>query len=74
MRFFALILVFLILFGGLARGTMEAGAPQLWVMIGSIILLGIRITTGTGFTRVYRPNRDITMGWGVTIFEPSLEW
>jgi hypothetical protein len=73
MRFFAFSLCFLVLIGGLALGTMESGAPHLWVMIGCIILLGIRIATGSGRTRVCRPNRDIIMGWGMTIFEPSLE-
>src|SRR3954452_2697231 len=41
MRFFAYIVGFLILIGGLAWAAIEAGAPQLYVMIGSVILLGL---------------------------------
>lgn len=61
MRFFAYILGFLILIGGLAWGAIEAGAPQLWVMIGSMILLGIGIITGASRGRVHRPAGDVTV-------------
>ncbi len=61
MRFFAYILGFLILIGGLAWGAIEMGAPQLWVMIGSMILLGIGIITGASRTRVHRPSGDVTV-------------
>ena len=61
MRFFAYILGFLILIGGLAWGAIEAGAPQLWVMIGSMILLGIGIITGASRSRVHRPSGDFTV-------------
>ena len=61
MRFFAYILGFLILIGGLAWGAIEAGAPQLWVMIGSMILLGIGIITGASRSRIHRPSGDVTV-------------
>jgi hypothetical protein len=61
MRFFAYILGFLILIGGLAWAAIEAGAPQLWVMIGSMILLGIGIITGASRTRIHRPSGDVTV-------------
>ncbi|MBA2269598.1 MAG: hypothetical protein H0W20_03250 [Chthoniobacterales bacterium] len=38
MRFFAYLLGFLILIAGLAWAAIVAGAPQLYVMIGSVIL------------------------------------
>ena len=61
MRFFAIILGFLILIGGLAWGAIEAGAPQLWVMIGSMILLGIGIITAASRTRQNRQSGDVTV-------------
>lgn len=61
MRFFAYILGFLILIGGLASGAIELGAPQLWVIIGSMILLGIGIITGASRTRDHRPAGDVTV-------------
>lgn len=61
MRFFAYILGSLILIGGLAWAAIEAGAPQLWVMIGSMILLGMDIITGATRTGVHRPSGDVTV-------------
>ena len=61
MRFFAYILGFLILIGGLAWAAIEVGAPQLWVMIGSMILLGIGIITGASRTRDHRAAGDVTV-------------
>ena len=61
MRFFAYVLGFLILIGGLAWAAIEAGAPQLWVMIGSMILLGIGIITGASRTRFHRQSGDVTV-------------
>ena len=61
MRFFAYILGFLILIGGLAWGAIELGAPQLWVVIGSMILLGIGIITGASRSRVHRSSGDVTV-------------
>ena len=61
MRFFAFIFGFLILIGGLAWGAIELGAPQLWVTIGAMILLGIGIIAGASRTRVHRPSGDVTV-------------
>lgn len=61
MRFFAFIFGILILIGGLAWGAIELGAPQLWVTIGSMILLGIGIIAGASSTRVHRPSGDVTV-------------
>lgn len=61
MRLFAYIFGFLILIGGLAWGAIEVGVPQLWVMIGSMILLGIGVITGASRTRVHRPGGDVTV-------------
>ncbi len=61
MRFFAYILGFLILIGGLAWGAIEMGVPQLWVIIGSLILLGIGIITGASRTRIHRQSGDVTV-------------
>jgi hypothetical protein len=61
MRFFASVLGFLILIGGLAWGAIEMGAPQLWVMIGSVILLGVGIITGAGRIRGHRAPGDVTV-------------
>jgi hypothetical protein len=61
MRFFAYILGFLILIGGLAWAAIVMGAPQLWVMIGSMILLGIGMITGASRTRIHRPPGDVTV-------------
>jgi len=61
MRLFAYILGFLILIGGLAWAALEAGAPQLWVMIGSMIILGIGMITGASRSRIHRPAGDVTV-------------
>jgi hypothetical protein len=61
MRFFAYILGFALLIGGLAWGAIELGAPRLWVVIGSMILLGIGIITGATRTRLTRPGGDVTV-------------
>jgi hypothetical protein len=61
MRFFAYSLGFLILIGGLAWAAIEAGAPQLWVMIGSMILVGIGMITGASRTRLNRQSGDVTV-------------
>jgi len=55
MRFVAYIIGFLILIGGLAWAAIEAGAPQLYVYIGSVILLGLGIITGASRTRTRTP-------------------
>ncbi len=61
MRFFTIIFGFLILIGGLAWGAIEFGASQLWVTIGSMILLGIGIIVGASGTRVHRASGDVTV-------------
>lgn len=61
MRFFAYILGFLILIAGLAWAAIEAGAPALYVQIGSVILLGLGIIMGASRTRSYRNPPDVTV-------------
>ena len=61
MRFFAYILGFLLLIGGLAWGAIELGAPQLWVMIGSMILLGVGIISGARRSGINRTAGDVTV-------------
>lgn len=61
MRFVAYIIGFLIFIAGVAWAAIEAGAPQLYVMIGSVILLGLGIITGASRTRSYRPQGDVTV-------------
>lgn len=62
MRLLAYIVGFLILLGGLAWAALEAGAPQLYVMIGSVILFGIGIMLAA--TRTTRLRSDTN---GVTV-------
>ena len=61
MRFFAYVLGFLILIAGLAWAAVEAGAPTLYVQIGSVILLGIGIIAGASRTRPSRSQPDVTV-------------
>jgi len=61
MRFVAYIIGFLILIAGLAWAAIEAGAPQLYVMIGSVILLGLGIILGASRTRNSRSAGDVTV-------------
>jgi len=61
MRFFAYVLGFLLLIGGLAWGAIELGAPQLWVIIGSMILLGVGIISGARRTGYNRTAGDVTV-------------
>ncbi|MEA3208892.1 MAG: hypothetical protein QOE70_1949 [Chthoniobacter sp.] len=61
MRFFAYLLGFLILIAGLAWAAIEAGAPMLYVQIGSVILLGIGIIAGASRTRPYRSQPEVTV-------------
>lgn len=61
MRFLAYIIGFLIFIAGLAWAAIEAGAPQLYVMIGSVILLGLGIILGASRTRSYRSPADVTV-------------
>ena len=61
MRFFAYVLGFVILIAGLAWGAIEAGAPVLYVQIGSVILLGIGIIMGASRTRSHRADGNVTV-------------
>ena len=61
MRLLAYIIGFLILIAGLAWGAIEAGAPALYVQIGSVILLGIGIILGASRTRSDRRQGDVTV-------------
>lgn len=60
MRFVIYMLGFLILIGGLAWAAITAGAPQLYVMIGAVILLGLGIVTGVSRT-THRSGGDVTV-------------
>ena len=51
---------FLILIGGLAWAAITAGAPELYVMIGSVILLGLGIVTGVSRT-TFRHGGNVTV-------------
>ncbi len=59
MRFVIYMIGFLILIGGLAWAAITAGAPQLYVMIGATILLGLGIVTGV--SRTSRTGGDVTV-------------
>ena len=61
MRLFAFIFGFLLLIGGLAWAALEMGAPQLWVMIGSMILLGCGIIMAASRSRMNRAAGDVTV-------------
>ncbi len=61
MRLFAFIIGFLLLIGGLAWGALELGTPQLWVTIGSMILLGAGIIMAAGRARLNRAAGDVTV-------------
>jgi len=60
MRLIIYIIGFMILIGGLAWAAITAGAPQLYVQIGAVILLGIGIIMGVSTTR-YRSGGDVTV-------------
>ena len=60
MRFVIYMIGFLILIGGLAWAAITAGAPELYVMIGSVILLGLGIVTGVSRT-TYRSGGNVTV-------------
>ena len=60
MRFVIYMIGFLILIGGLAWAAITAGAPQLYVLIGAVILLGLGIITGVSRTTP-RPGTGVTV-------------
>lgn len=47
---------FIIVIGGLAYGALLLGAPQIWVIIGGTILLGIAIASGASHIRRRDPS------------------
>ena len=59
MRLLAYIIGFLLLIAGLAWAAIEAGVPQLYVTIGSVIMLGIGLITGATRTRTH--SGDVTV-------------
>jgi hypothetical protein len=56
MSFSLYIIGFLIFIGGVAWALVTAGVPQLYVLIGATILLGIGIFTGVSRTRGKDPS------------------
>jgi hypothetical protein len=59
MIFIGYLIGFLILIAGLAWAALTAGAPDLYVAIGAVILLGIGIITGVSRARYRRG--DVTV-------------
>lgn len=55
MSFLIYLIGFAILIGGVAWALVTAGVPQLYVLIASVILLGIGILTGVARTRSKDP-------------------
>lgn len=51
MSFAIYIVGFLILIGGLAYGAVLLHVPQEWIVVGSIVMLGIGLLTGVKSTR-----------------------
>ena len=47
---------FILIIGGLAYGALRLGAPQIWVIIGAVILLGFAIASGASHTRRRDPS------------------
>ena len=56
MSFALYIIGFMIFIGGVAWALVTAGVPQLYVLIGATILLGIGIFTGVARTRGKDPS------------------
>jgi hypothetical protein len=52
MRFLLYIVGFLVLIGGLAWAATEAGVPQLYVMIGAVILFGLGLIGAASRPRI----------------------
>ncbi|HXI65048.1 MAG TPA: hypothetical protein VNH14_11125 [Gemmatimonadales bacterium] len=51
MSFVLYIIGFVVVIGGVAWALVTAGVPSLYVMITSVILLGLGILTGVTYTR-----------------------
>ena len=47
---------FILIIGGAAYGALRLGAPQIWVIIGSVVLLGFAIASGASHTRRRDPS------------------
>lgn len=58
MSFVLYMVGFLIFLGGIAWAAIVAGVPQLYVMIGAVILLGLGIFTAVSRTRAKDPPTD----------------
>lgn len=56
MSFLIYLVGFAILIGGVAWALITAGVPQLYVLITSVILLGVGILTGVARTRGKDPS------------------
>ena len=56
MSFLIYLIGFAILIGGVAWALVTAGVPQLYVLITSVILLGVGILTGVSRTRGKDPS------------------
>lgn len=59
MKFMIYMLGYLIIIGGLAWGAITAGAPQIYVIIGAVILFGLGIVTG--ISRAGGSDGDVTV-------------
>lgn len=55
MSFALYLLGFAVLIGGIAWGLVMAGVPSVWVIVASVILLGLGIMTGVSKTRMKDP-------------------
>ncbi len=52
MSTFALYMIgYVMIIGGLDYGAFRLGIPQVWIIIGTIIVMGIGFTTGASRTR-----------------------
>jgi hypothetical protein len=57
MSTFSLYMIgFMMIVGGLAYGALRLGAPQIWVIIGAVILMGLGIASGASHTRRRDPS------------------
>ena len=60
---FALYMIgFIIVIAGLAWGAMVAGVPQIYIMIGAVVLLGIGILSAVKRTRPKAPPPHVSSG------------
>jgi NADH:ubiquinone oxidoreductase subunit 6 (subunit J) len=60
---FALYMIgFLIVIAGIAWGAMVAGVPQIYIMIGAVVLLGIGILSAVKRTRPKDPPPHVSSG------------